>query len=83
MLRCPSLSHTHTYTPPHPTPLKLPGAFKFKDYAPAVFHSLRERFAVDQVRHSLTEIRTHGPNLLLEGRQPLLPPSNLPSSPLT
>lgn len=32
------------FTPPH----KLPGSFKFKDYAPAVFHSLRERFQVDQ-----------------------------------
>ena len=31
-------------TPPH----HLPGTFKFKDYAPAVFHSLRERFHVDQ-----------------------------------
>jgi 1-phosphatidylinositol-4-phosphate 5-kinase len=31
-------------TPPH----HLPGTFKFKDFAPAVFHSLRERFEVDQ-----------------------------------
>jgi hypothetical protein len=35
------------FTPPHP----LPGAFKFKDYAPAVFHSLRERFEVDQTQY--------------------------------
>jgi len=29
--------------------LQLPETFKFKDYAPAVFHSLRERFSIDQV----------------------------------
>jgi 1-phosphatidylinositol-4-phosphate 5-kinase len=34
-------------TPPHP----LPADFKFKDYAPAVFHSLRERFEVDQTQY--------------------------------
>ncbi len=31
-------------TPPH----KLPKPFKFKDYAPKVFHHLRERFNIDQ-----------------------------------
>ena len=34
-------------TPPHP----LPRAFKFKDYAPNVFHSLRERFSIDQTAY--------------------------------
>ena len=34
-------------TPPHP----LPAAFKFKDYAPNVFHSLRERFSIDQTQY--------------------------------
>jgi 1-phosphatidylinositol-4-phosphate 5-kinase len=34
-------------TPPH----RLPGAFKFKDYAPAVFYQLRERFEIDQQQY--------------------------------
>ena len=36
-----------TGTPPH----ALPHPFKFKDYAPAVFSQLRERFAIDPLHY--------------------------------
>ena len=36
-----------SFTPPH----RLPGTFKFKDYAPKVFHHLRERWGVDQAHY--------------------------------
>lgn len=38
-------------TPPH----ALPSSFKFKDYAPKVFHHLRQRFAID-TRHYLSSL---------------------------